>query len=145
LFWRSLRFFLLNQCYGIIDWAIKFGVVDWRDDEVIELIRDQRIRNGTWTLNRARSDVGEPPVPGGDDAILVDRQNMVLWNDLNDLSKANLAAVQAQGVPKDVMQPAKAPNAGDTGSAVEPAQSPGTPNVNVPKAMNSPDSPEPGI
>jgi hypothetical protein len=93
---EKFSFALMYQAYGITEWSLKFGVVDWRDDEVIELIRDQRIRNGTWTLNRARADIGEPPVPGGDDAILVDRQNMVLWDDLGPLSKANLAAVQAQ-------------------------------------------------
>lgn len=93
---EKFAFALMYQAYGITDWTLKFGVVDWRDDEVIETIRDQRIRNGVWTLNRARADVGEPPVDGGDDPILVDRQNMVLWQDLGDLSKANLAAVQAQ-------------------------------------------------
>ena len=111
---EKFTFTLLNQCFGVTDWAIRFGVVDWRDDEVIEVIRDQRIRNGSWTLNRARSDIGEPPVPGGDDAILVDRQNMVLWDDLNDLSKANLAAVQAAGIPKNMITPGKAPDGGDS-------------------------------
>ena len=111
---EKFTFTLLNQCFGITDWAIRFGVVDWRDDEVIEVIRDQRIRNGTWTLNKARADVGEPPVNGGDDAILVDRQNMVLWDDLNDLSKANLAAVQAAGIPKNMITPGQAPNSGDS-------------------------------
>ena len=88
---------MLYQAYGITEWTLKFGVVDWRDDEVIELIRDQRIRNGSWTINRARADIGEPPIEGGDDPILVDRQNMVLWSDLNALSKANLQVVQMQG------------------------------------------------
>jgi len=94
---EKMSFHLMYQAYGIKDWILKFGVVDWRDDEVIELIRDQRIRNGTWTVNRARADIGEPPIQGGDDPILVDRQNMVLWSDLSDLSKANLQVVQMQG------------------------------------------------
>jgi len=94
---EKFSFALMYQAYGITDWGIKFGVVDWRDDEVIEMIRDQRIRNGTWTVNRARADIGEPPIPGGDDPILVDRQNMVLWADLANLSKANLQVVQMQG------------------------------------------------
>lgn len=115
---EKFSYALLQQAYGIQDWVIRFGVVDWRDDEVIETIRDQRIRNGVWTLNKARADVGEPPVEGGDDAVLVDRQNMVLWQDLNDLSKANLAAVQSQGVPVNNPQSAKAPDAGKVPSDV---------------------------
>jgi hypothetical protein len=100
---EKFSFALLYETHGITDWTLKFGVVDWRDDEVIEVIRDQRIRNGSWTLNRARADIGEPPVPGGDDPILVDRQNMVLWTDLNPLSKANLAAVQAQSASSNLV------------------------------------------
>ena len=121
---EKFSYALLQQAYGIQDWVIRFGVVDWRDDEVIETIRDQRIRNGVWTLNKARSDVGEPPVEGGDDAVLVDRQNMVLWQDLNDLSAANLAAVQAQGVPVNNPQSAKAPDAGKLPSDVPADKAP---------------------
>jgi len=93
---EKFAFHLMYEAYGITDWTLKFGVVDWRDDEVIEQIRDQRIRNGSWTINRARADIGEPPIDGGDEAVLVDRQNMVLWQDIHDLSKANLGLVQAQ-------------------------------------------------
>lgn len=92
---EKFSFALLYQTYGITDWVLKFGVVDWRDDQVIEAIRDMRIRNGSWTLNRARADIGEPPVEGGDAAVLVDRQNMVLWSDLEALSNANVAVTQA--------------------------------------------------
>ncbi len=94
---EKFTFALLYQCYGVTDWVLKFGIVDWSDDLVIEQIRDLRIRNGTWTLNKARSDIGQPPVEGGDDAVLIDRQNMVLWSDLNALSKANLAIAVAAG------------------------------------------------
>jgi hypothetical protein len=87
---------LLWQCYGVEDWHLEFGEVDWRDDETIETIRDMRIRNGLWVLNRGRRDIGEPPVPGGDDAVLVDRQNMTMWSDIGALSKANVDAVKAQ-------------------------------------------------
>ena len=132
---EKFTYVLLQQCFGITDWAIKFGVVDWRDDEVIETIRDQRIRNGTWTLNRGRADVGEPPVEGGDDAVLVDRQNMVLWQDLNDLSKANLAAVQAQGSPVNSPTMAKSPDSGKA-SDVTPA-----PKVQSPGGVDAPNKP----
>ena len=117
---------MLYQAYGVKDWHLKFGVVDWRDDEVIEMIRDQRIRNGSWTLNRARADIGEPAVAGGDDAILIDRQNMVLWSDLKDLSNANLAAVQASGQPKNMMQaPDTAPSPNVTNKTSPAAKKPG--------------------
>lgn len=98
---EKMSFALLYQAYGITDWVMKFGAVDWRDDEVIENIRDMRIRNGTWTLNRGRADIGEPAVDGGDDPILVDRQNMVLWSDLKELSTANLDAVKNKGETKN--------------------------------------------
>jgi len=122
---EKFSFALMYQAYKVTDWTIKFGVVDWRDDIVIEQIRDLRIRNGSWVLNRARADIGEPPIPGGDKPVLIDRQNMVLWEDLDDLSKANLAAAQAQSQPND-------------GTGI-PALKPTTASVgkNTPKAPNT--------
>jgi hypothetical protein len=91
---EKFSFSLLYQAYGVEDWALFFGTVDWRDDYILEQIRDMRIRNGVWSINRARADVGEPSIPGGDVAVLVDRQNMVVIRDLDALSAANLAVVQ---------------------------------------------------
>lgn len=136
---EKFSFALLYQAYGITDWILKFGVVDWRDDEVIELIRDQRIRNGSWTLNRARADIGEPAVPGGDDAILVDRQNMVLWSDLKDLSQANLDVVQSQATTKNAMQMGVT----NPDSTAKPGQTPGVPKApTVPKGTESVRTPD---
>ena len=145
---EKFSFALLYQAHGITDWSIKFGIVDWRDDEVIELIRDQRIRNGTWTLNRARSDIGEPPVPGGDDAVLIDRQNMVLWADLSELSAANLAVVKAQGSPMNMPQmPNTNPGSPDGAgaktlkSAINPA-SPTLKTSQAPEIIKTPPPPK---
>jgi hypothetical protein len=126
---EKFSFALMYQAYGITDWILKFGVVDWRDDEVIELIRDQRIRNGSWTLNRARADIGEPAVEGGDDPVLIDRQNMVLWSDIKALSNANLKVVQMQsnanlGGGVDSEEDSVVPKKGATKNA------PVAPNVN---------------
>jgi hypothetical protein len=55
------------------------------------------IRNGEWTLNRARADIGEPPVEGGDEPVLIDRQNLVQWSHMADMSAANIAAKTAKG------------------------------------------------
>ena len=46
-------------------------------------------RNGTWTRNRYAAEIGEPPVDGGDLAVLVDRQNLVLWSDMEAMSHAD--------------------------------------------------------
>jgi hypothetical protein len=49
-------------------------------------------------LNRYRAEIGEPPVDGGDDAVLVDRQNLVLWADMQAMSKAMVASKGAPAV-----------------------------------------------
>ncbi len=115
---EKFSFFLLYNAYGISDWHMAFGEIDLRDDEIIETIRDMRIRNGSWTLNRTRADINEPPVEGGGDAILVDRQNLVLWADLKELSAANVKAVASKGMtPQGPATPGGPSASGSTGES----------------------------
>jgi hypothetical protein len=97
---EKLNFVILGA-YGVDGYRLKFGDVDYRDDVALEQLRDLRLRNGSWTINRYRDDIGEPPVDGGDVPILVDRQNLVAWEDLPALSKANLAAAQLAAEPPE--------------------------------------------
>ena len=134
---EKFSFKLLYQAYGVEDWALFFGTVDWRDDYVLEQIRDLRIRNGTWAVNRARADIGEPPVPGGDVAVLVDRQNMVVVRDLDALSQANLAVVQMAAAGVDATQKGVGLQASTTTSKTKNAmQNPPT-NPGKPDRMNA--------
>ena len=133
---EKFSFNLLYQAYGVQDWALYFGTVDWRDDYDLERIRDLRIRNGTWSVNRARSDIGEPPIPGGDVAILVDRQNMVVIRDLDALSKANLAVVQMAAGGVDVTQKGVGVQANTTTSKTKNALTNPPTNPGKPDRMN---------
>jgi hypothetical protein len=98
--------------FGITDWHVKFKDVDYRDSQAIEDIRDMRLRNGSWTLNRYRAEVGEPRVEGGDDAVLIDRQNLVLWSDMNAMSKALIAGKGAPAVAAGEQPPNDEPLTG---------------------------------
>ena len=89
---EKLNFHIAVQGFGVKGWRTKFREVDYRDSMVVEQIRDTRLRNGTWTRNRTAADIGEPPVQGGDKAVLVDRQNLVLWEDIDAMSKATVAS-----------------------------------------------------
>lgn len=116
---EKLNFHLAKQGFGIAGWHLKWADVDMRDSATIESIRDSRLRNGSWTLNRYRAEIGEPPVPGGDDAVLVDRQNLVKWSDMDAMSKAGIAmklkgtalepASPADGEPVTLEKPEPAP------------------------------------
>jgi hypothetical protein len=89
---EKINFYIVARGFGVTGWHLKFRDVDMRDSKVVEEIRDLRLRNGSWTQNRYRADIGEPPVDGGDEAVLVDRQNLVLWKDMDAMSKAGIAA-----------------------------------------------------
>lgn len=89
---EKLNFYIVQRGFGVVGWHLKFGEVDMRDSKTIEDIRDTRLRNGSWTLDRYRADIGEPAVDGGDTAVLVDRQNLVLWRDMVAFSRAGVAA-----------------------------------------------------
>ncbi|HEY6021622.1 MAG TPA: phage portal protein [Candidatus Paceibacterota bacterium] len=88
---EKLNYQLLQKGFGINGWHLEFGEIDMRDSEVVERIRDTRLRNGSYTLNRYRDEIGEPPVSGGDDPVLIDRQNIVMWANMDALSQAGIA------------------------------------------------------
>lgn len=89
---EKINYHLAKVGFGVEGWHVRLAEVDMRDSKTVEDIRDMRLRNGSWTLNRYRVDISEPPVDGGDEAVLVDRQNMVLWRDMEANSQAGIAA-----------------------------------------------------
>ncbi len=102
---EKLNYAIARVGFGVTDWHAKFRDIDYRDSTIIETIRDMRLRNGSWTQNRLRSEIGEPPVDGGDDAVLIDRQNLVLWADMNAMSKATVAGKGAPATAAGEMPP----------------------------------------
>lgn len=48
---EKLNFHITAQGFGITDWKLKFGEVDYRASLIIEQIRDMRLRNGTWCVD----------------------------------------------------------------------------------------------
>jgi phage portal protein BeeE len=94
---EKLNFAITRGGFGVEGWHLKFRDVDWRDSKVIEDIRSQRLRDGTYTLNRLRAEVGEPPVDGGDVPIFVERQMVVAWKDIQKMSDALIASAGAKG------------------------------------------------
>ena len=128
---EAFNFSVVTNGFGVEDWHAKFREVDYRASQVIETIRDTRLRNGSWILNKYRAEIGEPPVEGGDKAVLVDRQNLVLWSDMEAMSKAMVASKSApafaageqmQGnAPVDQQQPGQEPpEDGKPAEAVSP-------------------------
>lgn len=102
---EKINFHIVRMGFGITDWHLKFPDIDYRDSKTVEDIRDQRIRNGTWTLNRARAEIGEPPVEGGDDAVMIDRTTFLVWKDMAQMSTANTAAHAAPAVMAGITVP----------------------------------------
>ena len=90
---EKIQFHLAVKAFGVIGWHAEFAGVDYRDDQTIENIRDMRLRNGAWTRNRYAADIGEPPVDGGNDPVLVARQDIILWRDMADRSRAGVEAL----------------------------------------------------
>lgn len=142
---EKLDFHLCQQGFGITGWHLRFDEVDMRDSQVIETIRDMRIRNGLNTLNRGRAEIGEPPVDGGDTPVLVDRQNIIMWQDMPVASRAMIAknlsgtGVELDG-PEDSESPAvlrksdppPIPPALAAGGMVIPGQAPPVPGAPAP-------------
>jgi len=143
---EALNFALAKQGFGVQGWKLKFRDIDMRDSKTVEEIRDTRLRNGSWTLNRYRVDIGEPAVEGGDQAVLVDRENLVKWADMDAASKASIASklkgtaleptAPQHGEPVTVEKPEPAPVPPQlkafTGGAPPEPDGDGTPDDDLP-------------
>ena len=116
---EKLNYHLLQLGFGIHGWHLEFGEVDMRDSKVVEEIRDLRLRNGSYTLNRYRDEIGEPPVDGGDEPVLIDRQNIVLWSNMDALSQAGIA-YKLKGTALEPTEPADGQPLGIQKTAVPP-------------------------
>jgi hypothetical protein len=99
---EKLNFTLLNA-FEITGWRQQFGKIDYRDEFQAEQIRDMRVKNGTWAINRARADAGEPPAEGGDIPIFAAQRYLIAIPDMPEFSKANLAEAQAKGQPQSTV------------------------------------------
>ncbi|MEV4438510.1 phage portal protein [Streptomyces sp. NPDC049577] len=138
---EALNFHLARVGFGVAGWKLKFRDVDMRDSKTVEEIRDMRLRNGSWTLDRYRADIGEPPVEGGGEPVLVDRENLVRWIDMEAASRAGIA-YKLRGT---ALEPS-APEAGKPVTVEKPDTGGDTPDKspdNVPAAPGSavPDQP----
>lgn len=104
---EAFTFAIVKQGFKIQGKRCAFQEVDWRDDAVIESIRSDRVKTGLWTLNRARDEIGEPPVPGGTDAVVIQTRDVVRWQDIEAMGKAAIA--KAGGTGDDETDQAGAP------------------------------------
>lgn len=130
---------------GVVGWKFQFGEVEYRDSVVVENIRDQRLRNGSWTLDDYLSDIGQKPVGpagGGNLHVLVDRQNIVLWTDMEAMSKATVDKGNQSAITAGVVAPA-APEGPNAQSAGEKPDPPAPPAPVVVQPAAKPDDAEP--
>jgi HK97 family phage portal protein len=99
---EKMNFHLVQQGFNIHGWHLEFKEIDFRDSSIVENIRKDRFLNGAYTINRWRDEIGEPPIDGGDVAIIETRRGIVAWDDMEAMSKAsvgfNAAPLIAAGV-----------------------------------------------
>ena len=141
---EKLNYHIVKVGFGVVGWHVKFREIDMRDSAVIENIRDQRLRNGSWTLNKYRTEIGEPPVDGGDDAVLVDRQNLVLWRDMQTYSTSGIA----QKLKGTALEPGEPPEPGTPVMLQKPEPAPIPPALAPFAGQNNPnddDSEDPDV
>ena len=89
---EKINFHVTQQGFGIVGWALKFGPTDMRDSKVIEEVRVERVKTAQYTINRARAEIGEPPVDGGDTPLVFLRDGVLAVRDAIPYSTAGIAA-----------------------------------------------------
>lgn len=131
---EKLNYHLVQYGFGIVGWHLEFKEIDFRDSQVVETIRDIRLKNGSFTLNRYRDEIGEPPVEGGDDAIIVDRQGIIAWDRMIDYSDAFIANLAAPAATAGLIVPVEAEPPPPIPQGVIPAPLPMLPGTQAPVA-----------
>jgi HK97 family phage portal protein len=134
---EALNFHLAKNGFGVEGWKLKFRDVDMRDSKTVEDIRDMRLRNGSWTLDRYRADIGEPSTDGGDQPVLVDRENLVKWADMDAASKASIA----NKLKGTALEPSN-PQHGEPVTVEKPEQAPVPPQLAAFAGKAPPGQPE---
>lgn len=99
---EAFTFAILQQGFGVEDHRCDFGEVDYRDDEIIEKIRTQRVERAGWSVNRYRDDIGEPPVDGGDDPVFILSRDVVPIKDIAAKSAAALVPKSPTGTVPEI-------------------------------------------
>lgn len=139
---EAFTFAILEQGFGVEDHRCSFDEIDWRDDEIIEKIRTQRVERGGWTINRYRDDIGEPPVDGGDDAIIVLSRDVVPVHDVEAKALGAPGALPAElgADAKPSGSPAPRPPTqsgpdGGVADAAPPKHARATPNESAAEAI----------
>lgn len=133
---EKLNYHLLQIGFSLVGWHLEFNDVDYRDSEVVEKIRDMRIRNGLYVLNRARDEINEPPVDGGDEAVIIERENITRWRDVEAASQAGIAA-KLKGTALEPSTPVP----GEAAGVEKPPPAPTPPQL-VPFAGQAADAPD---
>ena len=139
LFLEAFNYIIVQQGFGITTHHVEFVEVDYRDSQKVEAIRDLRLRNGSWTLNRYRREIGEEPIDeGGDDAVIQVRTGLVFWKDMAVYTTCEMAALAAAaltaGIEPDFLLP---------GATLVPKPDPPAPVIMPPTAAQPPTPPEP--
>jgi SPP1 gp7 family putative phage head morphogenesis protein len=100
----QIQFHIAERGFGVADWKLRFAEVDTRDSKTIEEIREKRFKNGAYTLNEWRADIGLPGVEGGDQAMVLVAQGSVMR--IRDIEASALASIakQIQGTGWEIEQ-----------------------------------------
>lgn len=93
---EKLDFRLVQQGFGITGKHLEFGNVDMRDSKVVEELRAIRQEHGVYTTNAWAADIGEPPVVGGDDAIMKTRTGVIRVADIPAAAVAQILGFAGQ-------------------------------------------------
>lgn len=96
---EALQFRIVQQGFQIRGWHLRIPEIDMRDSEVVEKIRDMRIKNGSMSLNEYLGELGQPGIGGaGDQRVIIDRGQFVLWPDLPAYALAEILKLAPTGL-----------------------------------------------
>lgn len=86
-YFEKFNYRIVQGGFNIHDYRVTTRYADYRTDEAIAKIQDMHIRNGSVTINEARSEMGKVPyAKGGDEAVIVAAREIIPVQRLDEIA-----------------------------------------------------------
>jgi HK97 family phage portal protein len=110
MFFEKFNDRITKKGFGITRYKVSTRYADYRGDDMISMVQDRRIRNGSLTIDEVREEIGRTPVLGGNINVIATGKEVTPVERLGELADeqrqmAQIGIVTAQATADKAQEP----------------------------------------